>query len=144
MEKPQRVGSQIYGYTVCIVAVITFLISVTGLVNAVIDLQDPIHARVTRQGEPSLASFENYKMDILRSLPQGEETTGASYIPDDDTLQGMYDAARDNKIQLVKHQANRTLTISGLLIIICVVLFITHWRWMKKVKKVTRVAPGNT
>ncbi len=141
MEKPQRVGAQIYGYTVCIVAVITFLISVTGLVNAVIDLQDPIHARYTRQGEPSLASFEIYKMDILRSLPQGEETTGASYIPDDDTLRSMYEAARNDKIQLVKHQANRTLIISGLLIIICIALFITHWRWMKKV---TRVAPEET
>jgi hypothetical protein len=40
MEKSQKIGAQIYGYTVCIVAVIAFLISVTTLVNAIIDLQN--------------------------------------------------------------------------------------------------------
>lgn len=31
MEKTQKTGAQIYGYTVCRVAVITFLISFTSL-----------------------------------------------------------------------------------------------------------------
>ena len=43
MEKSFRVA-QIYGYLVCLVAVITFLISITQLVNSMIDLTDPIHA----------------------------------------------------------------------------------------------------
>ncbi len=136
MAKPKRVGAQIYGYTVCIVAVITFLIAVTDFVNAIIDLQDPIHAGWVREGEPSLASFENYKMDILRSLPQGDDASGKSYIPDDNTLRGMYEAARNDKISRTQHQSNRSMIISGLLIIICVVLFITHWRWMKKITRI--------
>ena len=140
MEKPKRVGAQIYGYTVCVVAVITFLISTGNFVNSVMDLQDPIHAGYTREGEPSLASFANYKMDILSSLPRGSDSAGESYIPDDNTLQGMYEAARDDKIQLEVHKANRNMTISGLLIIICVILFVTHWRWMNKI---TRVDPEN-
>jgi hypothetical protein len=55
MEKSQRVA-QIYGYMVCLVAVITFLMSITQLVNSLIDLQDPIHAGWTPAGSPSLAS----------------------------------------------------------------------------------------
>ena len=58
MEKQNRVP-QFYGYSVCLVAVITVLISVTSLMNAVIDLGDPLHAVRSRVGAPSLASFEN-------------------------------------------------------------------------------------
>ena len=70
MEKSHKVVAQIYGYTVCLVAVITLLVTITTLVNAVFDLQDPLHADSKfqgLQGSPSLASFENYKMDVLKS-----------------------------------------------------------------------------
>jgi hypothetical protein len=56
MEKSQKVGAQIYGYTFCVVAAIAFLISVTTLVNAIIDLQDPIHGGTWLPQGHSLAS----------------------------------------------------------------------------------------
>ena len=135
MEKSQKVGAQIYGYTVCVVAVIAFLISVTTLVNAIIDLQDPIHGGIWFTQGPSMASFENYKMDILKSLQKGDESLKASYIPDDQTLRAMYEAARADKIQSVKHQSNKSIIVGSLLIFICVILFLTHWRWVRKLNK---------
>ena len=132
MEKSTRIAAQIYGYTVCVVAVITFLISVTTLVNAVIDRSDPIHAGWTQAGSPSLASFENYKMDIIKSLPENKGGTGASYVPDDATLRTMYQSAREDKIQSELHRANQNAFIGGLLLLISVVLFIMHWRWLRK------------
>ena len=42
-DKTQRI-QMVYGYAVCLVAVITFLISVTSMVYAVIDLTDPLSA----------------------------------------------------------------------------------------------------
>jgi len=134
MEKSQKVGAQIYGYTVCVVAVIAFLISITTLVNAIIDLQDPIHGGWTPPGA-SLASFENYKMDILKSTQKGDETSKSSYIPDDQTLRAMYEAAKNDKIQSVKHQSNKSIIVGSLLIFICVILFVTHWRWVRKLNK---------
>lgn len=131
MPKSSKVGKQIYGYTVCLVAVITFLISVTSLVNAMIDLKDPLHAGWSQPGSPSLASFDNYKMDVLKSLPKNEGSSVA-YMPSDQTLLSMYNAAKTDKIQTVEHQANRSLFIGGLLTFICMVLFITHWKWMQK------------
>lgn len=104
MEKSHRIA-QIYGYLVCLVAVITFLISISQLVNSLIDLGDPIHAGWTSESAPSLASYENYKIDILKSTGKQGESSGAVYIPDDQTLKIMYQAARDNKIQLEKHRA---------------------------------------
>lgn len=135
MEKSQKIGAQIYGYTVCLVAVIAFLISITSLVNAVFDLQDPIHGGWTPQGMPSLASFENYKMDMLKSSQNSDASVKGSYVPDDTTLRAMYEAARTDKIQSVKHQSNKSIIVGSLLIFICVILFVTHWRWVRKHNK---------
>lgn len=135
MEKSQKVGAQIYGYAVCLVAVITFLISVSTLVNAILDLGDPLHAGWNPPEAPSLASFENYKMDILRSMPASESGSQASYVPDDETLKGMYEAAKNDKIQSSQHSSMRNVMIGGILMVVCIILFITHWRWMKKITR---------
>lgn len=130
MEKQNKVPL-IYGYAVCLVAVITLLISVTSLVNAIIDLSDPMHARWVDPKAPSLASFENYKMAILKS---GEKEQ--AYIPDEVTLRAMFNAAKDDRIQSAKHKTTQSIIVNSLLLIICLVLFFTHWRWMRRLSKV--------
>ena len=135
MEKSRKVGAQIYGYAVCLVAVITFLISITTLVNAIIDLSDPIHAGFYPPGSPSLASFEIYKMDMLKSASSGNAEASTAYIPDDDTLRAMYGAAKDDKIQSTRHRAKQNIIIGGLLMVICIVLFVTHWTWMQRIAR---------
>jgi len=134
MEKPQKMA-QIYGYLVCLVAVITFLICIASLISAILDLSDPLHAGWTPAGTPSLASYENYKADILKSAPAGDEAAKISYIPDNQTLRAMFEAAKNDKIQSVRHDSNRTIIINSILLIICFALFITHWRWMRKLAK---------
>jgi hypothetical protein len=68
MEKQHRMA-QIYGYTVCLVAVITFIICISSIIPSIMDLSDPLHAGGLFQfaATPSLASYDNYKMDILKS-----------------------------------------------------------------------------
>ncbi len=131
MEKAQKIGAQIYGYGVCLIAVITLLITITTLVNSIFDLQDPLHSG-WRQPGASLASYENYKMDILKSTQKGEGTAQSSYIPEEKTIMAMYEAAKDDKIQSAKHSAHQSITISTLLIVISIILFITHWQWLRK------------
>jgi len=129
MEKKSK-APMIYGYAVCLVAVITFIICIAGLMNAVMNLSDPLHAERDYNKSPSLASFENYKMDILTSSEK-EQT----FTPDDQTLLAMYEAAKSDKIQSVKHRAMRDIMVNGILIIMCVVLFLTHWLWMRRLNK---------
>lgn len=133
MEKSKKTGAQIYGYTVCLVSIITFLISISTLVNALLNLGDPLHSGYTPAGSPSLASYENYKMDMLKTSQKGDETTKATYVPDDTTLRAMYESAKDDKIQQVNHNSNASIIVCSLLIIICTLLFITHWRWMRNI-----------
>jgi len=125
MEKQNKVP-MIYGYAVCLVTVITLIFSVTDLINAVIDLGDPLHAERNYHNAPSLASFENYKMDLLTSEKE------LAFVPDDETLKTIYQSAKDDKIRAVKHRTNRTIVVCSLLIVICVILFSTHWFWMRK------------
>jgi len=125
MEKKSK-APLVYGYAVCIVAVITFLISVAGIIFAVMDLGDPLYAG-RNYNKVSLASFENYKMDMLKSPDEKQ-----AWVPDDNTLKAMYEAEKDDVIRRVKHDSMRSLYINAVLIIICIVLFLTHWRWMRR------------
>lgn len=69
----------------------------SSLISAILDLGDPIHSGWTTPGA-SLASFENYKMDILISAPKEGEAARTAYVPDDKTLHVMYEAAKNDKI----------------------------------------------
>lgn len=129
MEKQSKIP-MIYGYAVCLVTVITVIISVAQFVNAVIDLGDPLYAEREFNKTPSLASFDNYKMDIYTT--SDKET---AFTPDDEALRAMFEAAKTDKINSVKHRANRTMVVNGLLIILCVAFFTFHWMWMRKLSK---------
>ena len=129
-EKSQKI-QMVYGYAVCLVTVITFLISVTSMVYALMDLNDPINAhRTYGKDAPSLASYNNYKIDIIKSLdPQHDIEL------DEATLKLMYDAAREDAIAKVKHNAYRSVIVNSLVLLVCIVLFITHWMWMRKLSR---------
>ena len=126
MEKKTKIP-QVYGYAVCIVAIITILISVADLITSVIDSSDPLYAW---GDEERLSSFENFKVNVLKS---GKDD--ASFVPDESTLRVMYEDAKNYKIRRVKHQTTKSTIVSSILIVISITLFITHWRWMRNVEK---------
>jgi len=135
MEKNQIIA-KIYGYLVCLVAIITFLICITSLVNAIIDRCDPLHADRNSYGTSvTLVSFDTYKMDVMKDIKTEGDNTKPTYIPDDKTLHSMYEAARNDKIQSTMHGINRSIMVDSLLIVICLILFGLHWRWMRKLAK---------
>jgi len=136
MEKPHRMA-QIYGYTVCLVAVIAFIICVAQIVTSIIDMGDPLHAQgiFVMAGTPSLASFENYKMDILKNSKNDEQKTGSNWTPDDQTLRSMYQAARNDRINQANHISFRSIITNGLIILISIILFTFHWLWMRRLSK---------
>ena len=125
--------TQAYGYAVCLVAVITFLISTGNVAEAILDVNDPLNSGWRSAGVPSLASFENYKMDVLKSYPSGESAT--AYHPDDQTLHSMYEAAKTYQMQYIKHQSDTSIVEHGIMILLVVVLFVIHWGWMRRLAK---------
>ena len=136
MEKPNKVP-QIYGYTVGVIAVITFLIAATVIVNNVFDLANPIRAGYGF--ESSLSSFEAYQATYQRDQRAVVGGTAGEVRPDTAsgaTLRKRYEALREDRISRVRFQSWKAITTSGLLLIISVVLFVLHWRWMRKLGRV--------
>jgi hypothetical protein len=133
MNKPHPMA-QIYGYIVCLVAVITFLICIANLITAVIDHGDPLHAGYDNDKKSSLASFEIYKMELLKSSAKDGEGK-AAYLPDDQTLHSMYESAKAEKISDALHDSNRSIIVCSIVLFISIAIFITHWTWMRKLSK---------
>ena len=143
MDRINNRIAQIYGYAVCFITVVTMLISIKSVVDAVVDLTDPIRAEGGGYGRMgrSLTNFEVYKLDSRREpmrpqtypLPVG--TTTANAMRDtlsDAELRRMYDAEREQAIGNAKFRATRTLIGSLLLITLAAILFVVHWRWLKR------------
>ncbi|HMG12059.1 MAG TPA: hypothetical protein VK571_02700 [Gemmatimonadaceae bacterium] len=134
--------SQAYGYAVCFITVIVMLISIKAVVDAAIDLSDPIRSESSRMGR-TLTNFEVYKVEARREAgaraqagptpayvapPKAVPDTGAS----DADLRRLYDAERETAIGNARFRATRSLIGNLLLIILAGALFAIHWRWLKR------------
>ena len=129
MEKKQKI-IQVYAVIICVIAVITILISLSSLVSSYIDKSDPLAVTIySNSNQASLASYGNFKMDILKSTQKDQ-----AYIPDDQTLHKMYDEAKSAKIKMVEHRANRDITVSAIIMVIALILFGSHIWLIKKMK----------
>jgi hypothetical protein len=102
---------------------ITFIIATTNLVSALIDRNAPLYAG---NNKVDLSSFEKYKLDVLSSTQEN-----AAYIPTDQTIHEMFDAAKTDRINRVNHQTFRTIMVSSVILGLCVILFGFHW-WVAK------------
>src|SRR5450759_4459898 len=99
-----RIG-QVYGYAVCLITVIVMLIAIKQVVDAAIDLSDPIRAEGSRMGR-TLTNFEVYKVEA-RSQAVARAQTGqippnvapakraADSTSSDTELRLLYDAERE-------------------------------------------------
>ena len=127
MEKRSRI-LQVYALIVSIIAVITFLICLGGLVSSLIDKQDPLHA----WGNNELySSFENYKLEKMKDVSKEQ-----AYIPTDEELRAMFETARSEKIQQAEHRIQRSILVNSLVMAIAVILFGIHlWLLKSKVLK---------
>jgi hypothetical protein len=136
MARPSWIAP-LYGYAVCLIAVVTLLIAVTNFVEAAFNRANPLQARggFSPRGA-SLTSFEAFRATYgeerpTRALPP--PGTAASV----DTLstaeqRARYEALRGDQIARVSFQATQDLVKHGLLIAIAVALFVSHWRWLRR------------
>lgn len=127
-----RIG-QIYGYLVCLIAVVTFLVSLNSAVGAAIDLSDPQYSSRYR-ADPRLASFEVYRVEMQQRRLVSPVPGGAPEpIPTDTAeLRAAFEAAREDHIRSVQFQARRELVTSGLLVVVAAALFVVHWTWLRR------------
>lgn len=132
--------AQIYGYAVCLIAIVTLLIVGSSFVDAAFDRANPLRSQNYRYGpyEGSLTSFEAY-----RTTYQGDRMTRMAPGPDGpvpvqpgdtlttEQLRARYELLRAEREESVRYGATQQLVKNGLLILLAIVLFITHWNWVR-------------
>ena len=123
MERKRNI-IQVYSIVVNVIAIITFLIASTSFIGALIDRNDPIYGGYS---QVDVSSFEKYKMDVMKST-----TEDGAYIPTDEEIRTMFEAAKADKINKVMHESFKTMLVSGIIIGVCVIMFAVHWMLMKK------------
>ena len=141
--------SQAYGYAVCFITVIVMLIGIKQVVDAAFDLSDPVRANGGGYGTMgrNITSFELYKADAKRQpenrgtpngpdgpvarIDQPSSKSAADTVPDAE-LRRLYEAERESVIANVRFRSIRSLVGNLLLLLVAGVLFIIHWRWLKR------------
>ena len=143
--RPDRVSrvQQFYGYAVCLIAIVTFLVSASGFVDAVFDRAAPLQAGVRPYGFPeaSLTSFEAFQATYRR--PGSTDVDMVAYGPgaappvpgraatSPSELRAQYEALRADRIAHVTFSSTQRLVRNGLLVLLALALFVTHWRWLR-------------
>ncbi len=143
MDKQNRIVGQIYGYFVCLAAVILVLTSARAVVGALVDLGDPRNA--TDLTEASLESLEKYRMKVLGSLgvrrdtdapgvglPGAKTEAVPAYVPDDRALRAMYESEKEARFEATRHLAFRRVFEESLLGAASLLVFAGHWMWLRK------------
>lgn len=130
VDKPNRMA-HFYGYTVCLIALIVSLISLSSILDAAFERANPLQAEVVFGA--ALTSFEAYRATYRREREMFDRSGAAQ--PDtisEATLRRRYDALVADRLAIVRYRTSKTFTTSGALLLICLGLFTFHWRWVRR------------
>lgn len=135
MQRTSRI-KQIYGYAVCLVAIVAVLISLPNLFEAALARRDPIQAGAQRRpDEASLSSFEAYRATYAGRPAPGVVQQGRAIqadTPSTAELRQRFEVLRADRISRVSFETGQRLAVHSLVLLIGVVLFATHWRWLNR------------
>ena len=123
-----------YGYLVCVIAVIAFLVNVSGFIDASFDRMNPLASgRSYGPYGGSLISFESFRATYQDGRPTrvGPDPSRPDTLTTAE-LRQRYDAMRADQLVLTAHQATQRLVKHGLLLVLSILLFATHWVWARR------------
>ena len=135
VERPERVP-QLYGYTVCLVALFWAIASTLTIVESALTLSTPEYRGGHEFGgfEPSVSSFEAFRTtyDASRRMMSPEPRDAKLDSLSEPELRRRYEALRADRIQRNSVEARRSLITSTFSLVIAIALFAFHWRWMRR------------
>src|SRR6185312_574670 len=131
VEKPNRIP-QFYGFTVCLLAIVVGLITISSIIGTMFDRANPIQSNSVF-GE-SLTSFAAYKATIVdRGVGPVRITRDSARTLPDSALRAVYEARVSDRLAHVRYDTDKSLVTNGLLLLAAIVLFAVHWRWLRRV-----------
>lgn len=133
MQRPSLI-QQIYGYAVCLVAIITFLIAASNFIEAMFARIDPLRTQSGRYAYPeaSLTSFEAFQATYQQSAgPKAPEAKADADTLTTEQLRQRYTVLRADRLDRVGFDAMVRLVMYGLLMLLAAALFAGHWKWLR-------------
>jgi hypothetical protein len=130
VDKPNRIAL-LYGYTICLIALIISLISLSSILDAAFERANPLQSDVGFGA--ALSSFEAYRATYRREREVFDRSGSAQ--PDtvsEVTLRRRYEALVADRLASVRYRTSKTFTTSSALLLICLGLFVFHWRWVRR------------
>ena len=133
VERPERVP-QLYGYTVCLIALIWALVSVVSILENSLSLASPEMRRTSQFGmDPSVTSFESFRLtyDQTRRFSSPNPEAKLDTIPEQE-LRKRYESLRTDRIQQNLFKAKRDIVVAAVSLVIAAAVFLFHWRWLRR------------
>jgi hypothetical protein len=145
VERPERVP-QLYGYTVCLITLLWALTSTIAIVDSSLMLSAPEYRgdHGFSGMEPSVSSFEAFRTTYDRSrryMSVGPNEPKLDSLSEPE-LHRRYEALRADRIATNTVDAHRALVTNALSLLIAAILFVVHWRWLRRT--VAAVTPSGT
>lgn len=133
--------AQGYGYIVCLIAVVAGLASMGGMVNSLFDYVAPVHSDRYGGGGLPVTSYNAYKRAYYAREPRSASpdrfatAPAAAKVPDsvpEATLRQMYQDDRADHVENTRFRALKSLVGAALLLIVSIILFTVHWKWLRR------------
>jgi hypothetical protein len=120
----------IYGYSVCLLAIVAIGFAAIGFVNGLFAYERPL-TNASWNGA-SLSSYEAFRATYHSAQIESGAGAGAA-LPPDDRLQPEYVARRDDAIAGARADALRAVVGDAVLSLVALALFRFHWRWLRRI-----------
>jgi hypothetical protein len=129
VESPNRVA-EMYGYTVCLVCVVTALISAGNIVGGLFDRGHPLQNEMGFGA--SLASFEAFRATYARERMISPEANALPDTASEATLRARFEGLRQDRIAATAYRTSKQLVTGGVMLGFAVALFLVHWKWLAR------------
>jgi hypothetical protein len=164
--RPNRVA-QAYGYLACLISIVIFVIGLNQVVEHGLDYASPQMA--SRWGYGEQVSYETFKLNYVtrraaairgisldrnRGEPDAADLVGLQRdsvvkeldkqfpLPTEDLLRKMYEDERKSRTEQSMWYAKRGLAVGIQSLIISLIIFAIHWRWLQRLGRSEDGVPG--
>ena len=124
--------AQAYGYAVCLICVIVILVSANLVINAAFDYSNPSAATSYGMTGP-ISSYEAWRIEFdarRYARPNGTSARDTSLTEKD--LHQLYESEKAERQNAARFRALRTLVSGIFLLVLASVMFLLHWRWIRR------------
>ena len=132
-QTPNRLA-QMYGYTICLIAVVVALGSTTAIIGAAFDRAYPLQSEYPFGA--SLTSVEAFRATYDREPYQRGPGDTARPDTSADAMLRRYEALVSDRAASTQYRTSKAFLTSGILFLIAAGLFLGHWRWLRRLTNV--------